>query len=438
MSGRGKHRLPRNVSSSGKVSCTSQTKREVRSENYVPKGNDGTPGLYFNKDSELACRLVQNIKEFRSKSAFFTSPAWARNRHVSTLVSHFLRVLTGHPGKGYERKYLRAEDGGTLALDMTGGSKRANNGGPLILMIAGLGGSSDDSYTKSMAAAAAKKGWKSAVLCMRGTGNGPVTSARFFSARRGSTEDVRFVVSHLKDQYPDTPIVGVGWSLGGCIMANALLEQDKLVEADGSKPKGFLSAAAILAAPFDLNHSTKVLDQWPSTIYDTRLGKGLVSRCMPHIEKFRADFQEHFDSKGKPLDFAKIVSSKRVRDFDEHVTAPFFGHDSATDYYSHSSPAARINGAAPEVPMLVVSALDDPIVGSAGIPFKAARENPNLFLAATEHGGHLGWVEGLSQGLGYDMSTKQDAESIPPSWTERAVLGFFQHACCTEETDRHP
>ena len=67
-------------------------------------------------------------------------------------------------------------------------------------------------------------------------------------------------------------------------------------------------------------------------------------------------------------------------------------------------------------------ALDDPVVGTAGIPFEAARQNPNVLLVATQHGGHLGWCEGVGKGCGYASDVKS------PSWTEEVVLDFFENA----------
>merc|ERR1712118_619538 len=76
----------------------------------------------------------------------------------------------------------------------------------------------------------------------------------------------------------------------------------------------------------------------------------------------------------------------------------------------------------PAVPLCIISALDDPVVGTAGIPFEAARQNPNVLLVATQHVWHLGWCEGVGKGYGYASDVKS------PSWTEEVVLDFFENA----------
>lgn len=47
------------------------------------------------------------------------------------------------------------------------------------------------------------------------------------------------------------------------------------------------------------------------------------------------------------------------------------------------------------VPLLSISAIDDPIVDPVGIPFSSAAVNPHLIFATTQHGGHLGWHSGF-------------------------------------------
>lgn len=102
-------------------------------------------------------------------------------------------------------------------------------------------------------------------------------------------------------------------------------------------------------------------------------------------------------------------------EFDALVTAPLAGYVSRTsspggashsrltflppsqntaiDYYRAASANNVIRDTA--IPLLSISALDDPIVDSSGIPFAAAEVNPWLTFATTAHGGHLGWFEGL-------------------------------------------
>lgn len=63
------------------------------------------------------------------------------------------------------------------------------------------------------------------------------------------------------------------------------------------------------------------------------------------------------------------------------------------------------------MPVLAISAQDDPIVCSRGIPFSAVDDNPNLVFAVTKHGGHLGWFEGFFR---------------PRRWVAKPVVEFLR------------
>ena len=393
----------------------------------------GKEGLYFNAKSKLIQKLFsQPIQSIKRRSAFLQTPFWAKNGHVSTVLAHMFRASSkGHPGEGYDRMLLNTRDGGTLSVDVTKTSKKKSAEGgentslklhqnPFVLMVAGLGGSSTDPYTQAMTSACAKRGWKSAVVCMRGTGNGPVTSGRLFSARRGSTEDVRYTIAQLKSKgiiEEEQPIVGIGWSLGGCIMNNTILEQDEMVN-----PEARLDAVAALGAPYSLHHSSEVLKPFPNWIYSKRMAQGLVNILKPVAHNFEGVKHNFLGKETFNFDPEKIYSSQSIKEFDEHLTAPFFGFGSAREYYDYSSPGPRFSAQTPSVPTIIVSALDDPVVGNQGIPYEAARKNPNMLVVATSYGGHLGWCEGADKGCGYAQDPSQT------SWTEDLVLDFFKHS----------
>ena len=79
------------------------------------------------------------------------------------------------------------------------------------------------------------------------------------------------------------------------------------------------------------------------------------------------------------------------------------------------------------MPTLCISALDDPVVGNAGIPFEAARTNENVLVVATSYGGHLGWCEGTQLGCGYATDPSKN------SWTEDLVLDWFDHCLSSDK-----
>ena len=115
-----------------------------------------------------------------------------------------------------------------------------------------------------------------------------------------------------------------------------------------------------------------------------------------------------------------------IRAIDDFVTAPCFGFNSVDEYYAHASSAQRLHSV--QVPLLVLSAYDDPIAVGSAVPLNAGKHarkdvtgagaviqgNPeHVVVAVTAQGGHLGWCDRSNPWGG-------------PAWAERASLGFLE------------
>jgi predicted alpha/beta-fold hydrolase len=48
-----------------------------------------------------------------------------------------------------------------------------------------------------------------------------------------------------------------------------------------------------------------------------------------------------------------------------------------------------------KIPMIFLNALDDPLVLQSLIPYDLVLKNDNIILLTTQHGGHLGWMDGF-------------------------------------------
>jgi uncharacterized protein len=79
-----------------------------------------------------------------------------------------------------------------------------------------------------------------------------------------------------------------------------------------------------------------------------------------------------------------------VRELDELITAPCSGFAGAEDYYARAS-AVNVLGAIAR-PTLILTAKDDPVVPYATFERREVRENPNIRLIATRHGGHCAFI----------------------------------------------
>ena len=214
----------------------------VRADDGAIEGVHAAPG------SALVQRVLARVPELASWDRWYDAPRALRgNGHAHTIWAAKARRTRACR---YHRVLLPTADGGTLALDLLAGISRApvagndaatsftpttplplappptppKGGGavsprPFLLLISGLGGGSQDSYVRSMAARAATRGWAVGVLNMRSCGGSAVSSPRFFSAHRGATDDVRVALRHVRAAAlvdPAAPIALLGWSNGQC------------------------------------------------------------------------------------------------------------------------------------------------------------------------------------------------------------------------------
>lgn len=134
-----------------------------------------------------------------------------------------------------------------------------------------------------------------------------------------------------------------------------------------------------------------------------------------------------------------LLQARTIREFDERFTSIMFGYPSNDHYYHDASPVHRLKSV--QVPMLCLNAADDvfspshgglsgsfvfflnavgqctkleQFVSSAAIPVEAVKQNPNLALLITCHGGHIGFLEGMwpRQSTYMDRVFKQFAKAV--------------------------
>jgi predicted alpha/beta-fold hydrolase len=87
---------------------------------------------------------------------------------------------------------------------------------------------------------------------------------------------------------------------------------------------------------------------------------------------------------------------KTVYEFDDHITAPFFGFGTAEGYYSTQS--SRLYLDTIRIPTLLIHAQDDPMIPFHVYDHPAFRSNPHLTLVTPPHGGHVGFLARGAQG----------------------------------------
>lgn len=279
--------------------------------------------------------------------------------HLQTIAGALVRRVEA---VAWRRERLELEDGDFLELDSAG------EGEDRVLIVHGLGGSSEAPYVRGMARALLERGFAVTAMNLRGAA-GMNRLARTYHA--GDTGDLGVVAGRL---WSTSRWLGaVGFSLGG----NALL---KLMGEEGAGAP--FAAAASVCAPLDLEQTAMRLNQGLSRGYEQYLLLAL-KRSLWRKRRLVAGH----------LDLRRALGASSFAAWDEEVTAPLHGFASAKDYWARSSARGFISKI--ERPTLILHALDDPFMPPAVLP-DPATVPPCVAVEALDWGGHVGFLTGLA------------------------------------------
>ncbi|XP_010521047.1 PREDICTED: phospholipase ABHD3 [Tarenaya hassleriana] len=360
--------------------------------------------LTYNGGSEFCQFVVSKCGLLRGR---YSPTPWLSGPHLQTV---FLSIFGNAPRFCYKRHLFKTTDGGTIALDwlmhsdvMQGtshvsASSQGNDRTPIAIVVPGLTSDSTAAYIKHLAFRLAREGWNVVVSNHRGLGGISITSDFFYNA--GWTEDIRRAIDHIHSQFPEAPLFAVGTSIG----ANVLV---KYLGEDG--PTTPLVGATAVCSPWDLLICDRFINRRPvQKFYDRVLTIGLQGYAQLHQTVI-----------SRLADWEGIKKSMSVREFDNYATRLVGKFETVDTYYRRSSSAQFVGNVA--VPLLCISALDDPVCTSEAIPWDECRANENIVLATTKHGGHLGYYEGMT------------ATSM---WWVRAVQEYFSVLLSSKFADR--
>jgi len=365
-------------------------------------------GVYCSADpAALSHRVVARCPAIACRASWYSSPWLLRSGHTSTIWAALRRRAETIR---YSRECLLSPDGGTLGLDTveavvtpTETMPAASGNVLLVILVPGLGGSSEDSYVRSMAAAVIKAGYRCAVVNSRGCGGVEVSSPQLFSARRGSTDDLRYVLSSLaRSLCPRQRMVAVGWSNGGSILLNTLREYDERGDPEDVCP---LTAAVTLSVPYNMSLPSRAMSStFGKTVYD----RNFVKSLMPKVDAFLRRWSHELPH----IDDEAVRSSETLQDIEAHLISPMFGYESVQEYYRDASTANAIPHI--RIPTLCITAGDDPIALSENLPLEAVAASGSVAMAYTANGGHIGWPDSYT-----------DSKA---TWAEGAALQFISAA----------
>ncbi|KAL0076752.1 Alpha/Beta hydrolase protein [Phycomyces blakesleeanus] len=299
------------------------------------------------------------------------------NGHLQTAYASYYNGTSSKQEIEYERELLSLPDGGQLALDWAPIKPTdMTDKTPILICLHGLTGGSYEAYIRSVLEVITRDpfNYRGVVINSRGCAGSNITTPQLYNG--AYTEDARNAIKYIQQSLaPGTPLIGIGFSLGSNILVKYLGEE-------GDKTP--LVAAMSVANPFDFKSSIEMLHQ-------SILGRRVYSTAM--ATNLKNSFKRHMDMlvKGGKIDPEKVMSSNTLCEFDEVCTRRLGDYSTVNNYYRDASSCRFIEFV--RIPLLCFNALDDPIALKACIPYDEIKINPNVVLATTERGGHIGWFE---------------------------------------------
>lgn len=292
---------------------------------------------------------------------------WVRGGHAQTLWGKFFRQ---RPAVPIRRERWDAPDGDFLDVYRLDAAVAA----PRLVFLHGLEGTVRSHYVFGFFAEAQRRGWGADLLIFRGCGEEPNRTPRFYHS--GETTDLAFVIDRVRAEFPAAPLLLAGVSLGGNVLLKYLGEH-------GSALPSQIRGAGVVSVPYDLERSCRHISRGFSKVYDRHFLRTLRRKATAKLGRHPGLFDQ-----------SALARARSIYDFDDAVTAPVHGFESAHDYYSRSSSLGFIESI--RRPTLLLSAIDDPFLPSSVLDQVRAIAARNAFvtLEFTPRGGHVGFVGG--------------------------------------------
>lgn len=314
---------------------------------------------------------------------------WLPGGHLQTIAGKYL-YPAGHGKHRVHKQLLSLPDGDEIQLNWSEALQQHNQR-PLVVLLHGLAGNQHSHYIRGMFAAFQQLNWPVVLMHFRGCGDQLNQLPRAYHS--GDTADFGYLLQYLQQQLPVTPLLAVGFSLGGNVLMKYCGEQQQ------HNP---LTAAVAVCAPLALASSAWRIDQGFSKLYQRYLLRQLKASTLQKLNRF-----PQFPI---PLDSQQLKQIRSIEAFDNSYTAPIHGFRDAADYYQQASGKAYLANI--RIPSLIIHAADDPFLATDVIP-TAAELSPSIQYELSPTGGHVGFIAGHNP-------------LRPRFWLNERIPHFFQ------------
>merc|ERR1712166_747927 len=299
-----------------------------------------------------------------------------------------------------------------------------NNDSPVVVIVHGLGGSSEESYLKRLARLCHYNGWR---CC----------SFDYWRLDFAEFRDLDIAIKAIRSNNPAAPIAVIGISAGTHITARylqvtgksspccAAILQSSCFDLIGEYQiiKSTIArggSAAIVAAAYkqfiDLTMrkmAERHLANEKRPDFDRQRMRSMLNRshvdgdvlydeivwCSPQ----RSEWPLPATKLAEAQSFSKRIISRRSN---TNERGRFEGND------AHYAGLAGDKLNKIEVTTLMIHAVDDPICGYHSVDWNACLANKNIISVATRRGGHVGWLTGLFP--------------FGPTWADSTSVSFIR------------
>lgn len=303
-----------------------------------------------------------NVENLIFPLAFDPLPGFS-SPHLQTIMTCF--APAGLPPPSIS-KIIRLNDGDALCCEVSIPSTWTDKGKTVVL-IHGLGGCHSASYMVRFSRKLYLQGYRVVRLNMRNCGSGSKLAKQPYHG--GLSSDILQVVQVLKKEEPRSPIILVGFSLGGNIAL-------KLAGEIGENNLNLLHMTIAICPPIDLAETAEIMAQPTNNFYNRYY--------MYHLERLTKEWTE-----GRPF--------STIYEFDEIVTAPRWGFNNPEEYYKASS--SRYKLAHIRHACHILFAQDDPFINHKTCLESKRSDTVNVWL--TKYGGHMGFFGWGGKDHGY-------------------------------------
>ena len=312
------------------------------------------------------------------------------NNHFETVIpSLFFKV----DGVDFQRERLVLDDGDFLDLDWLKGEHKR-----LIILSHGLEGSADRHYIKRPAKLFHSKGWDILAWNNRSCSGEMNRLPRLY--HHGATEDLAAVVDHaLTQEYEQ--VVLIGFSMGGGMQQKYLGERD---------PDKRIIGAISFSVPCNVMDSADQLRKKGNQFYQDRFIRKLKEKILRKAEMMEL-----------PVDLEQVRKVKTFREIDTAFTLKIHPeYKDAEDFYRRIASDQFLPNI--KIPLLIVNALNDPMLGDKCYPVELAKKMDNLYLETPKLGGHVGFTLPGTKESYMEVAAERFIEEIILSPSRNPVL----------------